>query len=57
MAEAMMKQLISESTVTAKFMRQDDFEFENQVAVWLATNHKPVVQGTTSSTRSASTSR
>ncbi len=46
MAEALMKQLTGESTIKAKFMRQDYFEFENQSAVWLATNHKPIVQGT-----------
>lgn len=45
LAEALMKQLTGETTIKAKFMRQDYFEFENQTAVWLATNHKPIVQG------------
>ena len=51
MAEALMKQLTGESTIKAKFMRENYFEFENQAAVWLATNHKPIVQAPT--TRSA----
>jgi putative DNA primase/helicase len=46
MAEAQMKQLTGEGKIKAKFMRQNWFEFDNQTAVWLATNHKPVVQGT-----------
>ncbi len=46
MAEALMKQLTGESTITAKYMRENMFEFDNQMAIWIATNHKPVVQGT-----------
>jgi putative DNA primase/helicase len=45
MAEVLVKQLTGEAEITAKFMRQDHFTFENQAAVWLSTNHKPVVQG------------
>lgn len=43
--EQLVKQLTGESVMKAKFMRQDHFEFENQTTVWLATNHKPQVQG------------
>jgi putative DNA primase/helicase len=45
LAEVLMKQLTGESTLSAKYMGKDYFEFQNQTAVWLATNHKPVVQG------------
>jgi putative DNA primase/helicase len=44
--EVFVKQLTGEALMKAKHMRQDWFEFENQSSVWLATNHKPVVQGT-----------
>ena len=45
MAEVLVKQLTGEQDITAKFMRQDYFSYQNQAAVWLATNHKPIVQG------------
>jgi len=45
MAEVLMKQLTGESEIPARKMRQDHFTFHNQTAVWLATNHKPVLQG------------
>lgn len=45
LAEVLVKQLTGEAEITAKFMRQDYFTYTNQAAVWLATNHKPVVQG------------
>ncbi len=45
MAEVLVKQLTGETAITAKFMRQDYFTYRNQAAVWLATNHKPIVQG------------
>jgi putative DNA primase/helicase len=46
MAEALMKQLTGESIIKAKLMRENYFEFENRAAIWLATNHKPIIQGT-----------
>jgi putative DNA primase/helicase len=45
LAEVQVKQLTGERDITAKLMRQDHFTFENQAAVWLATNHRPFVQG------------
>jgi putative DNA primase/helicase len=45
LAEVLVKQLTGEAEITAKFMRQDYFTYPNQAAVWLATNHKPIVQG------------
>jgi putative DNA primase/helicase len=44
--EVFVKQLTGEAVMKAKHMRQDWFEFDNQASVWLATNHKPQVQGT-----------
>ena len=45
MAEVLAKQLTGESEITAKLMRQNYFTYRNQAAVWLATNHKPIIQG------------
>lgn len=45
LAEVLAKKLTGEPEITAKFMRQDYFTYQNQMAVWLATNYKPVVQG------------
>jgi putative DNA primase/helicase len=45
LAEVLVKQLTGEVEITAKFMRQDYFTYQNQASVWLATNHKPIVQG------------
>jgi putative DNA primase/helicase len=44
LAEVLMKVLTGEPVITGKYMGKDYFEFQNQTAVWLATNHKPVVQ-------------
>lgn len=46
LAEVLAKKLTGEPEITAKFMRQNYFTYPNQMAVWLATNYKPVVQGT-----------
>lgn len=46
LSEALVKELTGEGVLQAKFMRQDMFEYHNKTAVWLATNHLPVVQGT-----------
>lgn len=45
LAETFVKQLTGERTLKAKQMRMDWFEFENQTSIWLATNHKPRVEG------------
>ena len=45
LAEVLVKKMTGETEITAKFMRQDYFTYPNQMAVWLATNYKPIVQG------------
>lgn len=45
LSEVQVKQLTGEQQITAKLMRQDRFTYENQTSVWLATNHRPYVQG------------
>ena len=46
MAEPLVKQLTGGDRITARFMRQDFFEFEPSHTLWLMANHKPVVKGT-----------
>jgi len=46
LSESFVKELTGEGVLQAKFMRQDMFEFHNKTAVWLATNHLPLVRGT-----------
>lgn len=43
--EKTVKRLTGENEITAKFMRQNHIRFRNQTAVWLATNHKPRIEG------------
>jgi putative DNA primase/helicase len=43
--DALVKGLTGEHRMRTKFMKQDYFEFDNQSAVWLSTNHKPRTQG------------
>jgi putative DNA primase/helicase len=45
LSESFVKELTGEGTLQAKFMRHDMFEFQNKTAVWLATNHLPIVKG------------
>ena len=45
LAEPLIKQLTGEHTLTAKYMRENPFQFQNQATVWYGTNHRPVVQG------------
>lgn len=44
-AEVTVKQLTGGDRITARFMRQDYFEFEPTFKIWLAANHKPTVRG------------
>lgn len=46
MAEALMKQLTGEDTVTARFLHQEYFQFKPQFKLFLAANHKPEIKGT-----------
>lgn len=43
LAAELIKRLTGGDTVTARFMRQEFFEFTPQLKLWLATNHPPVV--------------
>jgi putative DNA primase/helicase len=44
--EAKLKDLVGESRLKARFMRQDFFEFNATHKVFLYSNHKPMVRGT-----------
>jgi putative DNA primase/helicase len=46
LAEALVKQLTGGDTLTARFLYGEHFEFQPMFKLWLAVNHKPVVQGT-----------
>jgi putative DNA primase/helicase len=46
MAEAQVKWLTGDDKLKARFMRQDYFEFEPRLHIWLAANHRPYVTGT-----------
>ncbi len=44
--EVLVKQVTGGDRITARFMHADFFEFQPVCKMWLATNHKPHVQGT-----------
>jgi putative DNA primase/helicase len=46
LSEPLVKQLTGSDTVTARFLHQEFFEFKPTFKLWLATNHKPTIQGT-----------
>lgn len=46
LAEATVKQLTGDTTIKARFMRQDFFEFTATHKLFLHANHRPVVRGT-----------
>ena len=46
LAESIVKALTGGDTVTVRFLFEEDFEFQPECKVWLATNHRPVIQGT-----------
>ena len=46
LAEAFLKQVTGGDKVTARFLRQEHFEFTPSFKLWLSTNHKPNVRGT-----------
>ena len=43
-AEARLKKMTGGDTLTARFMRQDDFEFKPQFKPLISANHKPQTQ-------------
>lgn len=44
--EGLVKQLTGGDRVTARFLYGDEFDFEPELKLWMATNHKPVIRGT-----------
>lgn len=43
--EGTVKGLTGDDTVTARFMRQNEFEFTNKATIWFPTNHLPKIKG------------
>lgn len=46
LAEAKIKELTGQDTVTARFLHAEWFDFIPEFKIWLGTNHKPVIRGT-----------
>lgn len=46
LAENLVKQLTGGDTVSARFLRQEFFEFKPECKLWLASNHRPIIRGT-----------
>lgn len=45
-AEALVKQISGDDTITARFLRKEFFEFKPECKIWIATNHKPKIKNT-----------
>lgn len=46
LAEALLKELTGGDTISARFMRSEYFDYKPEFKLFLAANHKPVIQGT-----------
>jgi putative DNA primase/helicase len=46
LAEGLVKQLTGGDVLKARFLHREFFRFKPEFKIWLATNHKPVINGT-----------
>ena len=46
LSEELVKDLTGTDTISARFLRQEWFQFKPEFKLWLSTNHKPVIKGT-----------
>ncbi len=46
LAEALVKQITGQDTITARFLHREFFEFKPTFKLFLAANHKPTIKGT-----------
>lgn len=46
LSESLIKSLTGRETLKARFLFQEFFEFQPQLKLWLASNHRPVIRGT-----------
>lgn len=44
--EGLLKQLTGGSKVTCRFLYGEEFEYNPEFKIWVATNHKPIIRGT-----------
>ncbi len=44
--EGLVKQLTGGDKVTARYLHENEFEYDPQFKLWMATNHKPIIRGT-----------
>lgn len=44
--EGLVKQITGGDTITARFLYGEEFDYEPEFKVWMATNHKPIIRGT-----------
>lgn len=43
--EGLIKQITGGDKVTARFLFENEFEFNPEFKIWIATNHKPIIRG------------
>lgn len=44
--EGLVKQMTGSSKITARFMRENEYEFTPRFKIWMPSNYKPVIRGT-----------